>query len=298
MVRSLFRCFPVALGLVTPAPAAPAADPPPNVVIVMIDTLRPDHLALYGYGTVTSPFLDDLGDRSLVFRRATSTSSWTAPAVASLFTGLYPQQHGVTLGLQAQRTTGGRQKLSAHRLAPDVRTLPEVFRRAGYATYGISTNVNVDQALGFQRGFDRFVRLEHVPLAGIADPIAGKTPANIPATAEHVDAVLREWEPDLRAADPWLLYLHFMDPHKPYHARPPWFEDPGPDGDGTVAAYDSEIAYLDRTLARIHERLGLGGHDIVVVVSDHGEEFGDHGGHGHKGGLHRELNRIVLMISA
>jgi arylsulfatase A-like enzyme len=269
--------------------AAPACDrmpprPPGDVVVVLIDTLRPDHLGFYGYDKDTAPWLDELARRGTVFERAHSTSSWTAPSTASVFTGLYPTRHGVTEGFFAHRgrmrelSEGGRPVLPLNQLPTSVATLAERFQRAGYRTFGAAANVNIGHHIGFDRGFDRF-HYAHKASAG---------------------ALLKEvatWSDALQSSPaPTFLYLHLNDVHSPYEKREPLYtpqDDPLQDD---ISAYDSQIHYVDRKLAKLAEALDWGPGTLFAVLSDHGEEFGEHGGRRHDGGLHSELTRVLLMF--
>jgi arylsulfatase A-like enzyme len=264
---------------------------PPDVVVIMIDTLRPDHLGFYGYPRETAPFLARLAERSAVFRRAYSTSSWTAPATASLLTSLYPVQHRVTEGFFAHQKRAeqverqGKTTIQLRGLSASVETLPEIFRGLGYRTYGLSANVNIGSEMGFDRGFDRFERLH-----GLSFGLGG--------TAEELQARLADWENEIRESGPDFVYVHFNDVHAPYERRLPWYEEKPDKTDDLRSAYDSEISYLDRALARVFERFGWEREAIVVVLSDHGEEFMEHGQTGHKPTLYRELVQILAMIHA
>ena len=132
----------------------------PNVVVILLDTLRPDYLGFYGYEKEMAPFLAQLANESVVFERAFSTSSWTAPSTSSLFTSLYPPQHGVVEGfLMHQLLTKAREEkametIALNRLPSGRPTLPELFKSMGYGTFGLATNVNIGQEMGFNRGFD------------------------------------------------------------------------------------------------------------------------------------------------
>ncbi|HYD49167.1 MAG TPA: sulfatase [Terriglobales bacterium] len=270
-----------------------AAAGAPNVAVILIDTLRPDHLRAYGYDRETAPFLSELAERSTVFLNAVSSSSWTAPATASLFTGLYPNRHGVIRGFFAerkrQRQEDGGAELQINRIASEAPTMAELFRSRGCRTFAIGANLNIGPEIGFDRGFDRFQRLGDLARAKrIGDD----------APAADVVTQLRQWRDDLRASSPYLLYLHFNDPHGPFHKREPWYSAAPPAQNPTLAAYDSEIGYVDSFIRQVYDDLGLGD-GILVVVSDHGNAFGEHGkrGHGPGAGLYGVVNRIVLMIS-
>ncbi len=267
--------------VVIASPTLPAQDDRPDVVVVIIDTLRPDHLGFYGYPTETAPFLAKMAKDSAVFDRAFSTSSWTAPAVASVFTGLYPTDHGIIEGFMAfkrreQRGTDA-EVLPLNKLPDEVQTIAEHFKNAGYKTFGIATNLNVGPEIGFNRAFDKW----HLFRKDEAAKLAGK---------------LAEWDEELDSDGPNFVYLHFMDPHKPYNKREPWYEKQSQKMADSAARYDSEISYLDQQLQAILEKYGWHENGALAVLSDHGEEFGDHGGEGHEFQLHSELNRVLMMI--
>jgi arylsulfatase A-like enzyme len=249
----------------------------PNVVVILVDTLRADHLTVYGYARPTAPFLSQLAAEGVVFEHAWSTSGWTAPATASLFTSLYPEQHGVVRRLDP---ASGR----VNRIPPEAQTIAEALRAGGYRTFGVSDNVIVAPEMGFDQGFDVFE-------------------ASSGASVERVNKWVRDHRADLEAGQPYFLYLHYMEPHEPYPPHEPWFRQFSTDGlagDARprhfVAAYDSEIRALDDSLARLHRTMGWDANTIVVVTSDHGEEFGDHGGGGHAHSLFAELLHVPLVF--
>ena len=132
-------------------------EPPqrPNVVVIVLDTLRPDYLGFYGYEKEMAPFLARLANESVVFERAFSTSSWTAPSTSSLFTSLYPPQHGAVEGFMMHqlrtkwREREGTEIIPLNRLPSDRALLPEIFQSMGYRTFGIATNVNIGDEIGF-----------------------------------------------------------------------------------------------------------------------------------------------------
>ena len=245
----------------------------PDIVLVLIDTLRVDHLPTWGYPKDTAPWLSAVADEGLVFEHAWSTSSWTAPSTASVFTGLYPPQHGVILGMQMTETQGAG-TVELNTIPNDIATLPELMKAAGYSTHGVASNINIGDDIGFSRGFDRFVYSPGSPASELAREVAG-------------------WKEELDAG-PSFLYLHLNDVHSPYEARSPWYEEPESESERMVAAYDSEIAYVDQQLSRLHEHLGWDD-ALLLVVTDHGEEFGDHGRYGHLFQLYRELNQVAIV---
>jgi arylsulfatase A-like enzyme len=256
--------------------------PRPNVLLIVIDTLRADRLPFHGYEHDTAPFLTGLAESGVVFESAWSSSSWTAPATASIFTSLYPIQHGVTMGMHAYKTEKEREgsdTLLLNRIPEEVETIPSFLASLGYRTFAVSDNPNVSDKLGFERGFER---IEVSDYEG----------------APHVNAVLESWIDEIRAASPWFVYLHYMDPHKPYFERQPFYREPKEDLPlpRVMARYDSEIRYLDDHIAQAFELLGAGQGTLVLLTADHGEELGDHGQIGHFFQLYSELIHVPLVI--
>jgi arylsulfatase A-like enzyme len=269
---------------VPPREAAPSAARP-NVVVVMIDTLRPDHLECFGHSAKNSPFLSQLARNGVAFSRAWSSSTWTAPATASLFTSLYPTQHGVLEGFFIHRTRTAEATdatVSVNRLPEAARTLPEHFREAGWRTWGIACNVNVTPRLGFDRGFETF--------HDYTGPEYGKG-----ASAEHVFHKLREWKSALASA-PYFLYLHFNDVHSPWRDHPASSASQLEGHARSRANYDGEIEYVDAVVGELFRELGWSRNTLLCVVSDHGEEFGEHGSTGHGFSVYRELMQIVWLL--
>ena len=162
------------------------ASPRPNIIIYLVDTLRKDHLSIYGYSRETSPRLAEFARDAVRFETTYSPTSWTRPAVASLLSGVTPQRHGAIS--------------RPDRVAPDVRLLPEYLGAVGYHSRAFVTNPNVLPVWGFGRGFDEFHDVEG------ADGFARADEAN-----EAVFESLRE-----NRHEPFFLYVHTMDPHAPY----------------------------------------------------------------------------------
>jgi len=258
----------------------PAAESPPNVVVVVIDTLRPDHLQFYGYEKDTAPFLGSLADAGVVFENTRSTSSWTAPGTASIVTSLHPVQHGVHKGLLAVRMMQQVDRtIRVNRIPDDAVTVAEVLREAGYSTWGVSDNLNIGYEEGFDQGFDSF-----------------RTSND--AGAATVNATVRRWSEDMLEGEPYFLYIHYMDPHRPYQHRAPWYEPREGELLDSISAYDSEISYVDAKVRELYELFGWGEDTIVIVTSDHGEEFQEHGGWDHGRTLYDEVLRVPLFVHA
>jgi len=279
---------------VTPSTTGPAG--PTNVVVYLIDTLRADHTSAYGYGRDTTPRLAALARDGIRFDRAYSTAARTRPATGSLLTGLMPTYHGAHSGFA---------------LAPRVATLAERFRAGGWATWAFVTNGQVGApGLNFEQGFDRFQFVRpfgrtHVPTGELNEMLF-----------PHLDAF---------ADEPFLLYVHALDPHAPYDPLPGYtgrFTDPAyagpvkpaetltvdlerlPIGDADlqhiIGLYDEEIYYQDAMFGALLDRLqslGVLERTLVVVVADHGEEFRDHGAWSHGGRLFEEQTHVPLVVN-
>ena len=284
MLANAVSALLAAIGVAAAVVALARTPPPrarPNLVVLLVDTLRADHLPAYGYARDTAPFLTRLAAQGVVFEDAQSASAWTAPATASLFTSLYPFQHKVDTGFMVtsqMREIG--QEIRLNRLPADVTTMPEALQAAGYATFGIAANVNIGTVMGFSRGFSRFRHFAE----------------DAPAT--ELGEKARQWARGMRAAQPYFLYMHFLDPHAPYRENAPWYVAPADPAQAREAAYDSEIRLVDSVIEGLFTELGWARDTVVVVVADHGEEFGDHGGRGHGQTLFHEMLHVPLIVHA
>lgn len=276
----------------------PAGDPSrPDVILVSIDSLRPDHLGSYGNARQPSPFLDGLAARGLRFTEARASSPWTLPSHTTMLSGRGPLEHGViedTLRI------------------PD--TLPlvqEAFSAGGYATAGFVSTLYVSRTFGFDRGFSRFEDYA----------ITKKTNLEHPARAEQLVADALAWAREQPEGKPVFCFLHLYDVHYPY--RPPqpydlqydkpsskkstayrnygWYlEHPITEARWTHlrAQYDESLAYTDAMLARLGAAWEASGRRVSwVVTADHGEELGEHGSWGHAHTLHPEVMRVPLLVS-
>jgi arylsulfatase A-like enzyme len=259
--------------------------PPPNVVIVLWDTVRPDHLELYGYPRATAPFVAEVGARGAVFPRAYSSSAWTVPAIASVFTGLYPTGHGMVNAYEgnewmAKQIAGGKEvTVEVTSLPEEHATLPERLKSAGYATFGVATNTHASAPFGYDRGFDTFEMRRNEKAESV------------------VDSLIARRDELLSPERPYFLYLHLNDVHKPYDPRKPWYK-PGEDQrTDQIARYDSEISYLDAHVRRLSDALDWEQDTLVCLISDHGEAFLEHGKYGHSLSLYTELNRVLMVFA-
>lgn len=275
-----------------------------NVVVVLADTLRADHLGAYGHERPTSPFLDELAQEAVLFERVWSSASQTAPSVLSLFTGLYPHRHGIQYH---PRTQGfhPRRVIAEPEVSADLVLLAEILARSGFHTGAVVTNPWLAPRFGFGRGFEVY---EHLPSERRHEAHASGARVN-----EIAREILEHWN-----GERFFLYLHYMDVHGPYEPSPRArreFADelPGravhqngpaePSAENltlTRALYEAEVRDLDDRIRELFDTLGALGlreSTLVVFTSDHGEAFLEHGGLGHGWGLHEELVHAPLWFS-
>ena len=278
------------------SPSTTAASP--NILVYLIDTLRADRLGVYGYDEPTSPNLDALAGDGIVFSHALAQSSWTRPSVASLFTGLHPRSH----------TVNGR----SDALPPTATTLASVLGAAGYQTAAFVTNGNVSENFGFDLGFDDFVYLGE------------RDTREMHVQSDVVNDRVFTWIENRDGERPFFLYVHTSDPHDPYAPRTPFrdrfvpaprypdritirtMHERPPEADQTSsiarelsALYDAEVAFNDHHVGRLLDHLrarDLYNSTIVLVVSDHGEEFYEHEFWGHGDTLYGEQLRVPFVL--
>jgi len=248
-----------------------------NVLLITVDTLRADHISGYGYPRNTTPNLDAFLATSMRFETARSNAPWTLPSLASLMTSLHPSAHGCV-------------KFSS-RLDPSHLTLAEILQGVGYRTYGIGSHTFLKKARGLQQGFADFDdELIYVD----------KKTDRFVSSHEISNKAIR-WLDELGALGesepPWLLWLHYFDPHTAYVEHAGVSERFGVER--PVDLYDGEIAFMDHELGRVLDRLAHSGRDVttlVVFTSDHGEAFGEHGLDTHSSNVFDEVTRIPLAI--
>jgi arylsulfatase A-like enzyme len=264
-----------------------SADDRPDISVILIDTLRPDHLGVYGYARPTSPYIDELAAGGVRFNRVVSTAPWTDPAILSLMTGLYPRD----------LWEPARHKLTIKKRLPDsVATLSETLSRSGYHTLAASDHPGV-RAERFGRGFDVFANLYYRR----GEP-GGWRKTEEGRLLDRLERVLAE-----RGTGPVFSYIHILYPHRPLEAPPGYLEAVGGslegiDPDGMAAElerYDAEIRVADDMVREIHAMQVAAGWDedaIVIVVSDHGEGFGEHAHEEHGNSLYNELLHVPLIL--
>jgi len=275
---------------------------PPNVVLIVVDTLRADKLGVYGNGRGLTPFLDELAQRGTVFLNTYAASSWTCPSVASIMTSRYPAQH---------RVTGFGSRLAAEEV-----TLAEAVHPLGYVGGGFSANFRLLERLGYAQGF-AFWRSDVRMPGGLSG-----TELNRQALGWLHGA----WQPS--SSRPLLLFLQYMEPHGPYDPPEPFRSVFAPEMNGATDRihqlqlrmlagnwedltrtdfhvfedlYDGEVATVDAEIRSLFAELGRRGvldNAIVIVTADHGEEFWEHGGLTHGRTLFNESVKVPLIIIA
>jgi arylsulfatase A-like enzyme len=295
-----------------------ASGTPRGVILIQGDTLRADHLELFGYDRKTAPTLSRLAAEGVLFRNAVTQTTWTKAATPSILTSLYPTTHGV--------------HQIPDRLPSSAVTVAEAYRDAGYATLSLSSVAFTGAFTNLHQGFEELHESEST--AGRAGPKGSKT------AREFVDRLL-PWIEDHKDV-PFFVYLHFFDPHPPYEPYPPydtmWADPKGREeflreqealkkavSDAFLAQrgmatpeelrkagvdpeaylryckdwYDGSIRGMDAELGRLLERLsglGLAERTVIAFYADHGEEFHEHGRMWHGQSLYGELLHVPLIL--
>jgi choline-sulfatase len=262
----------------------------PNIFLILIDTLRADHLGAYGYSRPTSPAIDRLaGKEGILFERAYSVAPWTNPTIATLFTGKYPQ----SVFAPAPHGEAIRQALPKN-----IETVAEVVKEAGYRTVALVDHPGINQRLGYARGFAEFrvlFRESGVDFWTRTDP-------------EFVLEVFKEVSENVGVSDdPVFIYLHLVYPHRPYTPAPRYAEMFGSgftriekiQRDGVINMYDAEIRQTDDLLGKMFADMrNQGWYDetAIIFTADHGEGFWEHGLAEHGRSFFDEEIRIPLIV--
>lgn len=289
--------------------------PRPNLVLVSIDSLRHDHLHAYGYPRETSPTLDRLAREGVRFESAVTTTSWTLPAHAAMFTGLYDSSHGLVDNGQ--------------RLAAGLTTLAERLAQVGYHTAGFFGGPYLHPSFGLGDGFEVWQSCMTAVPVDLPDA-ALREESRAPKARSHGDVTgprtleaVTRWAEERPKERPFFLFLHLWDVHYDFIPPPPYDRLFDPDYEGSItgvdfmgnpavsaamkprdrehliALYDGEIRFTDEILGEIlgvlRER-GLLEDALVAVTADHGEEFFEHGGKGHQKTLFDEVVRVPLIL--
>lgn len=325
----------------------------PNIVMIVLDTTRAQSLSCYGCEELTTPHLDTLAETAVLYEDAISPSPWTLPAHASLFTGLYPSFH---------QTDGHRPFLS-----PALPTFAEAMGHFGYETFGVSNNVWISDSFGMDRGFQKFIKTwqiiqrEHDIQTGLKD----STPSKLGAKAKYLQTIklilqgnvganvvnaaygkslrysrddgaartnqlVNKWVSERNEADPFFLFINYMEPHAPYQPNGIYRELHVPQGaskesidrvrrlsrqskqyhSGVIdltpddfalmrTQYLGAISYLDHMVNDLLDSIRTRydwDNTLVIIMGDHGENIGDHGLMAHRFSVHETLVRVPLII--
>jgi arylsulfatase A-like enzyme len=276
----------------------PAQPDQPNIVVVLVDTLRADRLSSYGYEEISTPHIDALAARGLRYEYGYSSSAWTMPSTASVLTGMSPPEHGVGFS-------------GSYYLADSVTTLAESFQEEGFTTCGIATNPLIAPSRNFNQGFEYFETHNWAPSYKVYQSVADWVRAN--------------------AGKQFFLYVHYTDPHFPYVPTPEalakvdavqpenlvtpnvtitlpaWYANPDETSEAILETnaylskmYDAQVIDVDQAVGHLVstlEELGILDNTIIVLTSDHGEEFLEHGWSGHHAQLYDESVRIPLILA-
>jgi len=285
----------------------------PNIVLITLDTLRADHLGCYGYPRNTSPAIDRFAAQATLYKSARTTAPWTLPSHASMFTGLYPFQHGARTYRLSDRELPAAEgdtttiHHNAKGLASEFETLAERLALAGYQTAAVMANtIYLKKRYGLSQGFDSY-DLKRGPASAINQRVLA-------------------WLDARDRARPFFLFINYMDTHSPYNALPrPSLVTPTAAHDTrlerrigenilrndgelqpgqlqlVVDWYDLAVAYLDEQIGNLFERMkhdGLFDDTLIIVASDHGEYFGEKHLSGHSKDVYEPAMAVPLIVKA
>lgn len=314
----LWRAWPI-----TPAQSE-AATHQPNVLLIVLDTVRADRLSVYGYARPTTPWLQQFAQRSVIFERAVSTAPWTLPAHASMFTGRWAHELSTDWETPLDQS------------AP---TLAEHLHARGYQTAGFVANTYYcGYEFGLRRGFDTYrdyppsftealvssALLRTLTHQARLRSWLGNQQVLTRQPAADINAAFLDWQAHQRAR-PFFAFLNYLDAHEPYHSpvgprfgatqpsqhwphgqrlRSAWREQlerlPATEIQAASDAYDGTLAYLDEQLNRLLSELtrrGVLQNTLVIITSDHGETFGEHGHHAHGDNVYWPALHVPLLLS-
>jgi arylsulfatase A-like enzyme len=306
----------------SPTGPAPVAGPHNNVVVIMLDTVRADHLSCYGYARPTTPHLDALARQGVLFEHAVAPTSWTLPALASVLTGLLPHQHGADWHAA---------------MASEPLSLAEILKARGYETAAFNANQDFGLAgWGLDQGFEVYADAHGWLRHNLAVTFAGQSLYQMlfqefvsfnefdHLNAAQINRQIFAWLAHI-SDRPYFLFINYMDAHRPYVPPAPYDRRfggiPKPvlwrisaslrDGHWSrpvsaaerqdlINGYDNSLDYLDAQIARLLERLRArpdAARTFVIVAGDHGEGFGEHGTYDHGWDLYREVLHVPLLVA-
>ncbi|MEW5988260.1 MAG: sulfatase [Chloroflexota bacterium] len=292
----------------------------PNILLIALESTRFDHLSCYGYQRPTTPNIDQVAAEGVLYERAISPAPWTLPSHACLFTGLHTSQHGTNF--------------NNPRLNPDLMTLAETLAAHGYRTGAFSTNPWINETLNFNKGFDTFRWAKRAfewlapifPRETILEKVVRYVQDYWRPPSLRNNVLIEKWVKEAQASDqPFFAYTMYYDPHYPLRPRPPYAKqylgekygrwlrvnkDPDRYMAGAVqmteedfeilrGLYDSRIASMDDIIGRLVKSLrGMGILDdtMLILIADHGENFGEHNLMSHQYCVYDTLVHVPLII--
>jgi len=276
----------------------------PNILFIVMDTVRADHLSIYNYSIDTTPNLRKLAESSVVFENAISPSSWTLPSHSSMFTGRDSSKHNAN-------------KLNQLLSKKEV-TIAEILNEKGYNTAGFVGGLYIKSKYGFGQGFktydDRldFFSYLHtfnkLSMRYIISAISLKFETSIfnrddERTAEETNKKIFKWL-DKNKEQPFFMFVNYFDAHHPYNIgqdlkKEIYYNIKNINSNEEIIKYDTEIFYLDRQIEELLkklEELEIKNNTIIIITADHGEEFGEHGGVYHGRTLYEEVIHVPLIV--
>ncbi len=289
-----------------------------NIVLIVLDTVRADHLSVYGYPRITTPNLDRLAGQGVLFENAVAPSSWTLPSLGTIFTGLLPHQHGVNWIVPLSRGSG---------------TLAEILRSHGYETAGFNSNFDFGQdGWGVGQGFEMYEddssSLRHNFGATVAGRLAQHLYQNLVRYEAFERRNAREVNRDVirwfhhRSDRPFFLFINYFDAHEPYLLAGASKDGPrlpdelvrnlsqtggsfdhmpisAEEKASLIDGYDNCLKFLDEQVGELFKFLATSprwSDTIVIITADHGESFGEHGTYSHGWNLYREVLHVPLIF--
>ncbi len=274
----------------------------PSVILISLDTVRPDHLSLYGYFRKTTPFLEQLAKESVVFTNAYSPISLTVPSHASLFTSHYPSEH---------KLVNNGWRLENWKLP----LLAEVLNKQGYQTAAVIGSKILIRYSELNRGFEYYQDRNFGYNISIVRSKKFQKRKSIKRLAQNVVDYGMDWLGKIKPGRPFFLFLHFYDAHMPYTFPQDWNKPFQNDADlkkyleansflikddyDQVNDYDNSLSYLDQNLERFFRYLkekNLLENTIIIIISDHGEGLGQHNFYNHWLNIYEEQVRVPLLI--
>lgn len=260
----------------------------PNVLFILVDCLGAGHLSSYGYSRNTTPNIDEFSKDAVIFSQAISQSTFTKTSIASLFTSLYPYQHGVYRG-SGEVFDALKGTLTTDTLGNEETTLAEVLLRNGFLTTAWVHQGQISSYMGFSQGFVDY----HERPGGI----------------DSTNTKFMKWAKRIGKKVEFFAYIHYLDLHSPYRPKPPYdtlyVSKAGEDKrdsnrfDYPRALYDGQLTYIDTEIGTLLDNLkkeGLYDNTLIILAADHGDAFGLHGSIGHSKAPYDEVIRVPLII--